>query len=655
MEKKLVDDIDFLIEQFFLIKDNNNYEMPSDFAERVRVLKGDLTPFPGPFSFERFLHFKEILDCFHPLNDVQQVSVMKGNQQGFTTAVLENILLYNIMVEPKAQMYITATAGLMKTSVNTKIERMIDDAGARPLIFAQSKKSKSSKDSGDTIEAKSYKGGYLHMFGGKSPARLRSMSYRAAICDELDAYDQALKDEGSVIELIKNRTDAYAKSKKIFFGSTPLIMQRSHIWKLYLDGDQRKYFIPCKHCGKRQDLVWHGTLESGERYGIVWENDENFKPKLETVFYKCKFCGGLMKNFDKAALMKKGEWRATVENNNPKIRSYHTSVLYNPPGMFSWEDMVQNFSECWDFQHNRMKDKEKYRIFRNTKQGLPFEETGLQIRYEKSMLFRRFGFIRGTIPNDLAATDTKSEILVVLASVDVQKNCLFVDVKGYSADCCVWTLDFFSIDGDTETFGGVWDTLHDFLLEKTYKDKDGKEYAITLSLIDSGRYTDYIYAYCKRNSSAYPCKGMDYIRGGETFKRFQRSTEDTIGKKAFHINTTKLKDRISNSLNFTSWKEGNPQPHWYFNFPDDFKDDYFKQFESEVKKDEYDRKTNQYIRTIWKAKHGAPNHAFDTFVYNLAALEILASSICLQFCDSKSLNWDWFWEYLKENPFVMTE
>ena len=74
---------------------------------------------------------------------------------------METVLLYNIMVDPKPQMFITCDAGLIKTGVNTRIEAMINNAGARPLIFAQSKKAK-GKEYRDTGSEKQYPGGFLH-------------------------------------------------------------------------------------------------------------------------------------------------------------------------------------------------------------------------------------------------------------------------------------------------------------------------------------------------------------------------------------------------------------------------------------------------------------------------------------------------------------
>ena len=67
--------------------------------------------------------------------------------------------------------------------------------------------------------------------------------------------------------------------------------------------------------------------------------------------------------------------------------------------MYSWEDYVAEWATVWDIKTNRVKDVEKYRVFRNLKQGLPFREQHETITYERALRYRRFGFARGVVPN----------------------------------------------------------------------------------------------------------------------------------------------------------------------------------------------------------------------------------------------------------------
>jgi phage terminase large subunit GpA-like protein len=650
-------DAEFLIEQINKLTDSLSYESPSEFVERVRYLTADLTPFPGKFSFDKFPYFKKIVDCFNPLDPTKEIVFMKGNQIGATTAVLETILLYNIMSDPKAQMYVTADAGLMRTSVQIKIEKMIDNAGARDLIFPQSRKRKGSRNTGDTAIAKEYPGGYLHFFGGKSPARFRGISYPLALADEVDAFPDSIPKEGTVVNLVRNRTDAYSNKRKILWTSTPLVKQTSKIEKLYLSGDQQKFYVPCKHCGVMQELVWHGEdKETGYRWGIIWENDEHANPKYETVAYKCRNpdCGGVMKNYDKAAIIPCGEWRPTIEKPiSPDTKSFHMTPLYNPPGMFSWEDMVKQWADCWDIERNRVRDREKYRVFRNTKQGLTFEDGGRQIDSERALLFKRTGFVKNHVPNKMAIEDSGSPILFVVASVDVQQKNLFVDVKGYSDGGATWTLDFFPISGETEQFNGPWDKLDEYIGEMRFIGDDGKIYRIQITVVDSGHYTEYVYEFVKRHSfGVYACKGKDWINTGETYALFSKSALEKIGMaQAFHINTGKLKDRISAALTSSFWETDKFQPLWYPNFPEDFRDDYFKMFEAEKKVFTKLKDSENITKVSWVQEYGKDNHAFDTYVYNLAALEISAEYYCKERLYLPALNWRAFWEEAKTGAF----
>jgi phage terminase large subunit GpA-like protein len=44
---------------------------------------------------------------------------------------------------------------------------------------------------------------------------------------------------------------------------------------------------------------------------------------------------------------------------------------------------------------------------------------------------------------------------------------------------------------------------------------------------------------------------------------------------------------------------------------------------------------------------GQPNHALDTYVYNLAAMEIAAEAFCREALGLAALDWDAFWEEIK--------
>ena len=110
--------------------------------------------------------------------------------------------------------------------------------------------------------------------------------------------------------------------------STPTIKDMSRIEQEYLESDQRRFYVPCVHCGEFQYLKWSQ---------VKWENND---PK--TVKYKCEHCDEMFEEKDKPYFLEKGEWRATAPSDG-KTAGFHLNGLYSPLGWKSWEEIVSDF------------------------------------------------------------------------------------------------------------------------------------------------------------------------------------------------------------------------------------------------------------------------------------------------------------------------
>ena len=130
------DDVDFLIEQFSRLTAQRSYRKPSEYIESVRYIDRALSPFPGKFSYDKFPYFREIVDQFAPDCPTRRVYVMKGNQVGATTGLLESIMMYYIGENPAPQLYVLPDEMMARDAVNTKIDPTIDNCGLRNLIFS---------------------------------------------------------------------------------------------------------------------------------------------------------------------------------------------------------------------------------------------------------------------------------------------------------------------------------------------------------------------------------------------------------------------------------------------------------------------------------------------------------------------------------------
>ena len=166
-----------------------------------------------------------------------------------------------------------------------------------------------AKDSNQTILKKTLdNGSSLTLVGANSPAGFRRITVRIIAFDEIDAYPVGgAGSEGDQIALGKKRGETFW-NRKVILGSTPTIKGVSRIEKSWEESDQRRYHVPCPHCGERQVLEW-GSAESP--HGIKWSKSEAGEHLPDTAFYVCKANGCIIDEADKPAMVGAGEWIAS--------------------------------------------------------------------------------------------------------------------------------------------------------------------------------------------------------------------------------------------------------------------------------------------------------------------------------------------------------
>ena len=142
--------------------------------------------------------------------------------------------------------------------------------------------------------------------------------------------------------MLDGRTSAFPATYKRLYVSTPQIAGISRIEALYLKSDQRRYHVPCPHCGEQQPLEWSG---------LRWSSGAS--SRRSGVAYVCRECGALIEEHHKAAMFAAGSW--VPENPDARIRGYRLNGLYSQIGLGPrWADLV----EMWlDAQHDPAKLK----------------------------------------------------------------------------------------------------------------------------------------------------------------------------------------------------------------------------------------------------------------------------------------------------------
>ncbi|GER08841.1 terminase [Kordiimonadales bacterium JCM 17843] len=341
-----------------------------------------------------------------------------------------------------------------------------------------------SRDSGNTVLSKDFAGGILVLTGANSAVGLRSIPARYLFLDEVDAYPLSADEEGDPVTLAEARSLTFAHRRKIFLVSTPTIKGISRIEREYEASDQRRYFVPCQHCGHRQWLKF-GRLR--------WE-----KGKPETARYFCEGCEGAIAEHHKTAMLEAGEWRATSVSSDPLTIGFHLSALYSPVGWLSWEAVAR----AWEAA---LGSDEAIKAFRNTMLGETWIESGEAPDWQR-LYERREDFSVGTVP---------AGGLFLTAGADVQKDRIEVSVWAWGRGLTSWLVDHIIIPRSSRGTGGperteAWNALTG-LLSQTWPHAHGQRLGLARLAIDSGYEAPAVYAWARAAGFAQvaPVKGVE--------------------------------------------------------------------------------------------------------------------------------------------------
>lgn len=606
-------DASYFLNKIDKLTEQRLYLKVSEWAEEKRIIPIGLSPFPGLWQNSRTPYLTEIMDCFSVSDDTREVAFMKGAQIGATTGVLENIIGYIIDHEPAPTMYVSADKGLVESSIELKLDRMLESTGLSSKIFSQSEKHHNKK-TGDTKTKKEFPGGFLIAAGANSPAKLRSISIKYLLFDEVDGFPNTVGNEGDPVKVAEKRTTAFENSKKILYISTPAVEQSSKIKKLFEQGDQRYFYVPCPYCGHMQKLDFNN---------LKWELDEEKRLNYDSVYYECCECKKSIKNFQKDRMISQGKWIPTQQAKKPNFKSYHLNSLYSPVGMLSWESLVAEFVEIKN-------DPLELQAFLNLRLGLTWEERGEAPKYERIML-RRKDYDLEVVPND---------VLFLTLGVDVQEHRIECELVGWCKDKVSYSLGYKVFTGDTAILNSLaWSQLYEYILQPFYSYDKTREFSIVMAMIDSGYNTNVVNTFCdKFMSGVYPIQGVNYLSYGEVFRVHKTKSHNNLNR--FDLSTDTLKDEIYGYLKRDLNADGST-PIGFCNFPEEYTEQYFKMLTAEEKREQKNKITGK-LKYSYFLPNKARNEALDCRVYNLAAVYIYRWMISQE----KDLTWQDFWDFM---------
>jgi len=561
----------------------------AEWAERNRVLPQSGSSTPGRWRNERTPYLIDIMKELSPQSKAKEIIFCKGSQIGATESAL-NWLMFNIDTQPGPFLILQPTDGMATRFSKQRLTPSIE------LCEAIRGKVGDGKKYGSSLQEKIYPGGYVVISGANSPASLASMPIGNVICDEIDRYPFSAGKEGDPLELVAARIATYPRAK-MFYLSTPTYKETSPAWKLYNDSDMRVYMLPCPHCSDSEGQPDSGYFELKFEH-LQWE-----KGKPETVICYCPHCGGGIEEYRKTEMLKRGKWVAT--NPGHSRVGFHLSSLYSPIGWLSWAEVARKFEKAGN-------DPEKRKTFMNTVLGLPWEGSGEKIANEY-LERRREPYVSEVPPG----------ALILTMAVDVQKDRLEYEVKGWGINEESWGIEYGTVQGFTselisndKNFPTVWQRLDEVRL-KSYKRLDGTEIKIACVMIDCGYNSDTVYSYTKPRERMRVFAVRGYSSPNKPI--MNRPSRNTKNRAAiFYCGTDAAKELIYSRLQIDAHGPG------YCHFPADEKTGYDAAYYAglicEKKVAVYRR---GFKRLEWHKDRNARNEPLDLAVYGIVAIRHL--------------------------------
>lgn len=564
----------------------------SEWADRYFYLSAESAAEPGRWT--TLPYQREMMDAFTDPR-VTQVSVMKSARVGWTK-IVNAFVGYSVHHDPAPMMVVQPTVDDAKGYSKEEIAPMLRDCPALAKIVIEDAEETGPRDSGNTILHKRFPGGVLSLVGANSGTGFRRVSRKRVLFDEVDGYPQSAGADGDQIQLGIRRTEHYW-DRKIGAGSTPLVAGASRIERLFEEGDQRRYYVPCPSCGHM------APFRFSERTGFAGHTMTWPEGRPEDAFFTCEANGCVIEHHQKREIVERGEWRAARTFTGHA--SFHIWAAYSYSPNATWGQIAQEFLRTKD-------DPKTLRTFVNTWLGETWQERGEAPEWER-LYQRREGYGIGSVP---------AGVLVLTAGVDVQKDRWVYEVVGWGAGKESWSVDIGVIPGDTSN-EAEWSKL-DELLNREYPTGAGTAMRARCLAVDSGYNTNTVYAWARRHVGRVIAvkgqdgasallgapKAVDVTSGGKRFAR---------GCKVWAVGTDIAKSELYGWLRLAAPKDGEPLPPGFCHFPE-HQEEFFKQLTAEQLVPYVD--ALGFTRYDWQKIPGRENHWLDTRVYARAAANL---------------------------------
>lgn len=548
----------------------------SEWADANRVLSGEGSAEAGMWKTSRTPYLREVMDALSEDSTARKVVFQKSSQVGGTEAG-SNWLGY-IMGHAKGPVAVVMpTEKAMQDWASQKFDPMAKDTPAIAAVLA----SRSNRSGDNSAQRKRFTGGILYFKTAGSTTELKSTSLRYAIADEVDEWDWATL-QGDPLGLLEIRQTTY-HDRKLFVVSSPTMKDASRIEEQFLLGDQRRFLMPCPHCGELLHFKWPNVRwnKTGRRVTSAW--------------YVCENNGCVIEEHSKPQMMAAGRWVA--ENPDGQWRSYHINAIYSPIGLgLSWAELAEEWIEAQD-------DPAKLMRFVNTRLGETWADRSHDLK-PTTLAARAEPYTLRSIPVGA---------LVLTAGVDVQDDRLECQITGWGVGDRSWVIDYHQFYGNPAD-EKLWLRLEEYL-QSEFVNFYGKVMKIEAAAIDTGgHHTHAVYQFVRSTKA----RRVIAIKGASTQGRgiLSRPSHQDVnwrgqtikkGVSLYTVGTDTAKHVLYNRLNGDADKDPSERK---VHFSTELDPWFYDQLVAET----FNPRKNR-----WELKKGKRNEVLDTWVYSFAA------------------------------------
>lgn len=553
-----------------------------DWAEGNVYLSSRVAEKPGKFSVRGREYMREPLNQFAD-RKVKKMSLCWGSQNGKTTLVYTGTG-WIVDQKPRPILSVWPSDKLARNFSKKRLIPFFEDSAALDRHLPKDSKGETDEDKATGLSIEFDKCDMI-LTGGQSSPNVKNVPVTILISDEVDEIEDDISNEAD--ERVKGRVEY-----KIFRTSTPTI-KTGRIWREYLEGDQRHYFITCPHCGEEIDLQWTTKDENGNTvYRVQCDKEKARKDGqwiwsqvVRTAFYSCQCCGGEITNRDKRRAIRSGRWIPKNPDAPEGWHSYHLSTLYSPTRSFG--DMLQ----AWLMAQG---DVSKLKLFVQGWLAQPFSDDLLEI--DKSRIEK----ITGTWQRG----DKKGDFRILVA--DAQRHSFWWVVRGVDANGQTYLID----NGNCATFDE---------LDQIFTEYDCRAAGVDTG--DGGRTAELYEEVFYRRASWFAIKGegkmatpYKYVQI-DPFSGLSRAGRHKI--RLLHVNKSIWQAELARR------RAGKVADWGLYENPDP---GYLEQLNAVWLEETRSKKTGKLVKE-WKTRGTAGEHYWDCETYALAMSRLLGAAI----------------------------